>query len=72
MLKNSDRCFLQLEKTVVDNYKPGGEIPYFAFGIKLKDVENPRPLRVKVQFDGVEQERYITVARNPDKSAPGL
>ena len=51
---------------------PGEEIPYFAFGIKLKDVENPRPLRAKVHFDGLDQEWYITVTRNPDKSAPGL
>ena len=56
----------------MDNYEPKREIPYFAFVVTLKDVENPKPLRAKVHLDGVEKEQYITVTRNPDTPAPGL
>ena len=72
MFKISD-FFLQLKKEVVDNYKPGREIPCFAFVVKLKDVDSPRPLRAKVHIDGVDQEeQYITVTRNPETPAAGL
>ena len=60
-----------MKKEAVDNYKPGREIPHFAFGVNLKDVENPRPLRAKVYLDGVEEEQYITIRRNPETPAPG-
>ena len=63
---NSRDVFLQLQKEVVDNYRPGREIPYFPFRVKLKDVENPRPMWAKVHLDGVEKEEYIIVSRNPD------
>ena len=64
---------LQLKKEVVDDYEPGREIPHFAFGVNLKDANNPRPLRARVHFDGVDQEEpYITIRRNPDIPAPGL
>ena len=56
----------------MDNYRPGREIPHFAFRVKLKDVENPRPLWAEVHIDGVEKEQYITVARDPDTPTPGL
>ena len=63
---------LQLQKEFVDNYKPGREIPNFPFRVKLIDVENPRPLWAEVNLDGVEKERYLIVARDPDKPTPGL
>ena len=67
--KSDNILTIQLHKKVVDNYQPGREIPCIPFRVKLRDVENPRPLRAKVYLDGVEQEQYITVTRNP---APGL
>ena len=57
----------------MDDYKPEREIPCFAFVVKLKDVDSPRPLRAKVHIDGVDQEeQYITVTRNPETPAAGL
>ena len=56
----------------MDNYKPGREIPYFLFRVKLKEVENPRPLRAEVDFDGLEKEQFITVTRDPETTAPGV
>ena len=59
---------MQMEKEVIDNYRPEREIPYFALGMKLRDGATPKPLRTKIHFNGVGEPAYITIARDPESS----
>ena len=55
----------QMQKKLVDHYKPGKVIPYFALEVHLKDGATPTHLRTQIHFDGVEQPAFITIARDP-------
>ena len=59
----------QMQKKILDNYRPGKEIPYFALGMKLKDGATSTPLRAQIHFDGLEQPNFLTITRDPE--SPG-
>ena len=49
----------QLHRRILDGYKKGKSIPHFELNLKLKEKTNPRTLKQKIGFTGVQESLII-------------